>query len=91
MQHVKGKMQKRWQKYGKELNLIFIKIDTMRKGINSKVHSRKSKIDSFSLPGRPISITNFRNWILRAERNNTITLNKAKNKWADAIKGYKII
>ena len=53
----------------------------MRKEVNSRVHFRKVKIDSFSLPGKPLDITAFRNCIYSAEMDATVTLNEAKNKW----------
>ena len=41
-----------------------------------------SNIDSPALPGTPLSLSEFRNWIKDAEQAPTISLNEAKEKWA---------
>jgi hypothetical protein len=37
--------------------------------------------NSVALPGQPISIKEFKDWIEEAENNNTISLKKVKDKW----------
>lgn len=37
---------------------------------------------SYTLQGKSMSVKKFKKWIEQAENTNTITLKKAKNKWA---------
>ena len=41
----------------------------------------ETKIDSPALPGTPLSLSEFKNWISDAESNNSMSLKKAKQKW----------
>ena len=41
-----------------------------------------SDVDSPSLPGEPINLTKFKNWIKDAEKVPTVSLTQAKEKWA---------
>jgi hypothetical protein len=43
----------------------------------------KDDFDSPALPGGPLSIKTFKNWIGEAEQTPTIDLKKAKAKWAN--------
>lgn len=38
-------------------------------------------IDSPSLPGSPISLRAFKEWVTNAESNDTLSLNEARQKW----------
>jgi hypothetical protein len=40
-------------------------------------------LNSYSLPGEPISDEDFRNWIEYAENAPTVNLNEAKQRWSD--------
>jgi hypothetical protein len=42
-----------------------------------------SDIDSPSLPGKPLSLNEFKNWIKDAEQTSTVSLTEAKEKWAN--------
>jgi len=39
-------------------------------------------LDSPSIPGRPVGLKAFRNWISDAEKMETVDLKEAKSKWA---------
>ena len=41
-----------------------------------------SSFDTPALPGKPISLTEFRNWINNAEQTPMVSLGQAKGKWA---------
>jgi hypothetical protein len=41
-----------------------------------------SDLDSPSLPGSPLSLNEFKNWIKDAEKTSTVSLTHAKEKWA---------
>jgi hypothetical protein len=41
-----------------------------------------SDTDAHSLPGKPLSVSEFSNWIHQAEQSTTISLTQAKEKWA---------
>lgn len=43
----------------------------------------KSDIDSPSLPGKPLGISEFKTWIQQAENMPSISLKEAKAKWAN--------
>ncbi len=40
-------------------------------------------LSSYSLPGEPISIEDFRKWVEYAENSPTVSLNEAKKRWAE--------
>jgi hypothetical protein len=40
-------------------------------------------LNSYSLPGEPISNEDFRKWVEYAENSPTVTLTQAKQKWAE--------
>jgi hypothetical protein len=40
-------------------------------------------LNSYSLPGEPISDEDFRKWVEYAENSPTVTLTQAKQKWAE--------
>ena len=40
-------------------------------------------INSYSLPGEPISNEDFRKWVEYAENSPTVSLNEAKQRWAE--------
>lgn len=42
-----------------------------------------SDLDTPSLPGTPLSIHEFKNWIKDAGQSPTVSLNQAKEKWAN--------
>lgn len=42
-----------------------------------------SDLDSPSLPGAALSLSEFKNWIMDAESASTVSLNQAKEKWAN--------
>ncbi len=39
-------------------------------------------VNSFSLPGEPVSVKDFRKWIEYAENTPTVSLSEAKQRWA---------
>jgi hypothetical protein len=41
-----------------------------------------SRVNSQALPGSPISLKAFKNWIVEAENTSTMDLKEAKAKWA---------
>ncbi|MCD6013478.1 MAG: hypothetical protein K0Q79_3340 [Flavipsychrobacter sp.] len=41
------------------------------------------EIDSPALPGKRLSITEFRNWIKNAEQTQTVPFKQAQEKWAN--------
>jgi hypothetical protein len=42
-----------------------------------------SELDSPSLPGSALSLSQFKSWIKEAEQTSTVSLNEAKEKWAN--------
>jgi len=40
-------------------------------------------LNSYSLPGEPISNEDFRKWVEYAENSPTVSLNEAKQRWAE--------
>ncbi|MCX6238744.1 MAG: hypothetical protein NTY07_14475 [Bacteroidia bacterium] len=44
---------------------------------------KEPEINSYSLPGKPISDEDFRKWVEYAENSPTISLTEAKQQWAD--------
>ena len=48
-------------------------------------------VDSFTLPGKPASIKEFKQWIDQSENSNTITLKEAKAKWATRKKQLQLL
>ena len=40
-------------------------------------------INSYSLPGEPISNEDFRKWVEYAENSPSVSLNEAKKRWAE--------
>jgi hypothetical protein len=42
-----------------------------------------SDLSSYSLPGEPINIDDFRKWVEYAENTPTVSLTEAKQKWAE--------
>ncbi len=44
---------------------------------------KEPEINSYSLPGEPISDEDFRKWVKYAENSPTLSLNEAKQRWAN--------
>jgi hypothetical protein len=40
-------------------------------------------LNSYSLPGEPVSDEDFRKWVEYAENSPTVTLTRAKQRWAE--------
>lgn len=55
----------------KKLIRILKEPDTLAIGLNS-----------YSLPGEPINVEDFRKWVEYAENSPTVHLNEAKERWA---------
>jgi hypothetical protein len=43
---------------------------------------KEPDLDSLSLPGKPISVEDFRKWIEYIENSQTVSLKEAKQRWA---------
>lgn len=43
---------------------------------------KEPDLNSYSLPGEPISVEDFRKWIEYAENSPTVSLTEAKQRWA---------
>jgi hypothetical protein len=41
----------------------------------------ESEIDSVALQGEPMSLNSYKNWIKNAEKDETVDLKEAENKW----------
>lgn len=67
-------------------------VEITNRGALKVLHSLKQKkiiriveeteLDSPALPGSPLTLNEFKNWISNAESNNSVSLKKAKQKWA---------
>jgi hypothetical protein len=57
--------------------------------IPDKSGSLAPKAISPSLEGSPLSEIEFQDWIIEAEKKPTVTLQQAKNKWAEKKKALK--
>ena len=44
---------------------------------------KESDLNSYSLPGDPISEEDFRKWVKYAENSPTVSITEAKQRWAD--------
>jgi hypothetical protein len=44
---------------------------------------KEPDLDSYSLPGEPISVEDFKKWVEYAENSPTISIIEAKQRWAD--------
>jgi hypothetical protein len=44
---------------------------------------KEPDLNSYSLPGEPISIEDFRKWIEYVENSPTVSLTKAKQRWVE--------
>ncbi len=42
---------------------------------------KEKDIESYALPGEPINVDEFSNWIKNAESTPTVTLSEAKERW----------
>ena len=43
---------------------------------------KEADLNSYSLPGEPISEEDFKNWVEYTENNPTVSLTEARQKWA---------
>jgi hypothetical protein len=41
----------------------------------------KTDIDSPALPGKPLSMSEFKSWISRSEKADTVSLSEARSRW----------
>jgi hypothetical protein len=44
---------------------------------------KQPDLNSYSLPGEPISVEDFKNWVEYAENSPTVSLTEAKQRWAE--------
>ncbi len=44
---------------------------------------KEPDLNSYSLPGEPISVEDFRKWVEYAENSPTVGLTEAKQRWAE--------
>ena len=50
---------------------------------------KEPDLNSYSLPGEPISVEDFRKWVEYAENSPTVSLTEAKQRWAEQKKKLK--
>ena len=72
--------------------MLFLTIEITDQNAMKALHSLEEKhlikigedadMSSPSLPGTPLSLKAFKNWIANAEETTTISLTQAKTKWA---------
>jgi len=44
---------------------------------------KEPDLNSYSLPGEPISVEDFRKWVEYAQNSPTVSLTEAKQRWAE--------
>ncbi len=74
----------------KKLDFVTVKNQNKRKKVKNGAEivselerDRSGEVFSPSLEGPPMTETEFKNWVEKAEATPTITLQQAKNKWAE--------
>jgi len=52
-----------------------------------KLKTQRRTKDNYTLPGKPMTVKEFRKWVKDAEKSPTISLEEFNKKWEQKLKG----